>query len=357
MLHAVVMAGGSGTRFWPQSRKKTPKQLLKLSGDQTMIQDTVTRCEGWIDPKNTWVVTNRVQAEETGRQLPDVPAENILVEPCARNTAPCLGLAAINLLKVDRDAVMFVMPADHVIQPAEVFREAGRIAERIVGSNPGQFVLFGVSPTYPATGYGYIERGEPIEDINSAFVVSSFREKPEREVAQQYVDAGTYYWNCGIFCWRAQTILDVLSQHEPDMHGRLLALADALGTPGYSDLLAVEFPKMNSISIDHAVLEKAKQVTVVEAPFEWDDVGSWLSLPRLLGKDGSGNTIDGPFCGVNTEGCIVRTSNDHVVATLGMKDCIIVHTPDATLIANRHDADAMRELVEALKERGFEDRL
>ncbi len=357
MLHAVVMAGGSGTRFWPQSRKKTPKQLLKLSGEQTMIQNTVGRCDGWIDTANTWVVTNAVQAEETGRQLPDVPASNIIIEPCARNTAPCLGLAAINLLKKDPDAVMFVMPADHVIQPQEVFQNAGKIAQQIVAGDPNQFVLFGVPPTYPATGYGYIERGEALSTIDGAFKVSSFREKPEREIAQQYVDAGSYYWNCGIFCWSAQAILDVLSEHEPDMHQRLLKLADALGTDGFDAMLAAEFPQMNSISIDHAVLEKAKQITVVEAPFEWDDVGSWLSLPRLLGEDDNGNTIDGPFCGVNTEGCIVRSPDNHLIATLGMKDCIVVHTPDATLIANRHDADAMRDLVAALKEQGFENLL
>lgn len=357
MLHAVVMAGGSGTRFWPQSRKKTPKQLLKLAGDRTMIQNTVGRCDGWIDPKNTWVVTNKVQADETCKQLPDVPAANVLIEPCARNTAPCLGLAAINLLKADPDAVMFVMPADHVIQPEEVFQAAGRIAEQIVAEDPTQFVLFGVPPTYPATGYGYIERGAAIENIDNAFAVNSFREKPERDIAQGYVDAGSYYWNCGIFCWRAQAILDVLAEHEPEMHASLLKLSDALGTPEFDGLLAAEFPVMNSISIDHAVLEKATRVTVVEAPFEWDDVGSWLSLPRLLSEDENGNTIDGPFCGVNTEGCIVRSPDNHLIATLGMKDCIIVHTPDATLIANRHDADAMRDLVKALDESGYSDRL
>ncbi|MFK7819739.1 MAG: mannose-1-phosphate guanylyltransferase [Planctomycetaceae bacterium] len=351
------MAGGSGTRFWPQSRTKTPKQLLKLSGDKTMIQNTVGRCDGWIEPNNTWVVTNQVQAEETSRQLPCVPQPNILIEPCARNTAPCLGLAAINLLHQDPDAVMFVMPADHVIKPMEVFQNAGRIAQQIVAEDPNQFVLFGVPPAFPATGYGYIERGDALAGVENAFAVSSFREKPEQTIAQQYVDAGSYYWNCGIFCWRAQTILDVLADHEPDMRSRLQALADAIGTDKYEALLSTEFPQMNSISIDHAVLEKATNVTVVEAPFEWDDVGSWLSLPRLLGEDKQGNTIDGPFCGVNTEGCIVRTSSDHVVATLGMKDCIVVHTPDATLIANRHDADAMRDLVKALREQGFEDRL
>lgn len=354
MLHAVVMAGGSGTRFWPQSRRSRPKQLQRLAGENTMIQDTVARCEGWIDVANTWVVTNELQAHETRSQLPGVPCQQVLIEPCARNTAPCLGLAAIHLLHVDPDAVMFVMPADHVISPIAAFQQAGRTAEAIVASDPSQFVLFGVPPTFPATGYGYIERGEGLADVAGGFAVASFREKPNREVAQQFVDAGSYYWNCGIFCWTASAILNVLAEHEPDMHARLQRVAKTIGSDGYAEAIAAEFPEMNSISVDYAVLEKADNVSVVEAPFKWDDVGSWLSLPRLLGSDDSGNTIDGPFCGVRTAGNIVRSSGDHTIAMLGVQNCIVVHTPDATLIANRDDADAMRDLHQALRDQGLD---
>ena len=354
MLHAVVMAGGSGTRFWPQSRKAQPKQLQRLAGENTMIQDTVARCAGWIEPANTWVVTNQVQAPETRNQLPDVPGQQVLIEPAARNTAPCLGLAAIHLLHVDPEAVMFVMPADHVISPIEAFQHAGRTAEAIVAADPSQFVLFGVPPTFPATGYGYIERGDAMADIAGGFAVASFREKPNREVAEQFIDAGSYYWNCGIFCWTASAILNVLAEHEPEMHQRLQRLAATIGSDDYETTLATEFPEMNSISVDYAVLEKASNVSVVEAPFDWDDVGSWLSLPRLLGADEQGNTIDGPFCGVRTEGNIVRTSNDHTIAMLGVQNCIVVHTPDATLIANREDADAMRDLHQALRDQGLD---
>ena len=355
MLHAVVMAGGSGTRFWPQSRKAMPKQLLRLAGDQTMIQQTVGRCDGWIQPANTWVVTNQIQAEETSRQLPDVPKSNILIEPCGRNTAPCIGLAAVQILKQDRNGLMFVMPADHVIGPQGLFQQAGRTAEQLVAQDPGRFVLFGVPPTFPSTSYGYIERHSPIEVVDGkAYSVASFREKPVRNVAEQYMDDGSYYWNCGIFCWKAEEILSALCEYEPNIHMRLMTLADVIGTSAFDRTLADEFPQMDSISIDYAVLERSDSVAVVEAPFEWDDVGSWLALPRLLGADDHNNTIDGDFCGVDSSGCIVRSADGHVVATLGVENLIIVHTPDATLVANRDDADSIRKLVDALRDAGHE---
>ena len=350
MLHAVIMAGGSGTRFWPQSRKRMPKQLLKLAGDRTMIQQTVDRCETWIPRDNVWVVTNAVQADETSRQLPDVPREQILLEPCGRNTAPCIGLAAIQILAKDPDGVMFVMPADHVIQPREIFQAAGQEAARLVAASPDQFVLFGVPPTYPATGYGYIERGAALAGGTKSFHVASFREKPAADVAQQYIDSGLYYWNCGIFCWSARGILAALERYEPEIHARLLTLSAAVGTPEWDSLLQAEFPQMKDISIDYAVLERADTVAVVEAPYEWDDVGSWLALPRLLGTDANGNTLDGPHIAIDTNDTIIRTTDDHVVAALGVKDLIIVHTPDATLVAHRSDADSIRKIVASLQD-------
>ncbi|MDA1014764.1 MAG: mannose-1-phosphate guanylyltransferase [Planctomycetota bacterium] len=360
MLHAVIMAGGSGTRFWPQSRKTLPKQLLPLTGSQTMIQQTVARCDGWIPPERTWIVTNRTQVEETRIQMPRLPPANALVEPCGRNTAPCVGLAAIHALHQDPDAVMFVMPADHVIQPIEVFQRAARHAVSIVSSLPDAFVLFGIPPTFPATGYGYIERGEELalgdDSVTpGGFHVQSFREKPNNEVAQGYLDSGNYYWNCGIFCWRAAAILSALQQFEPEMHAHLMRLSEALGTELWQPTLESEFPKMKSISIDYAVLERADHVAVVEAPFDWDDVGSWPALPRLTGVDRDGNTIDGLFSGVDTRGCIIRsTEADHLVATLGMEDCIIVHTKDATLIARKDQADEIRKLVAKIEADGRE---
>jgi len=358
MLHAVIMAGGSGTRFWPQSRHARPKQLLKLAGERSMLQATVDRASELIAPQRTWIATNREQADATAGQLPQVPRDNVLIEPCGRNTAPCIGLAAIHLLQEDPDAVMLVMPADHVIRPVERFLTAVHTAAQTIERHPSAFVLFGVPPDRPATGYGYIERGEPIADETGVYNVQSFREKPDRETAEQYVAAGNFYWNCGIFVWRAEAILQALQSFEPDIHQRLQRLQPALGTAEWPEVLDAEFPEMKNISIDFAVLERSDNACVIEAPFEWDDVGSWESLPRLMGTDERENTVDGRHVGLTTERCIIRNADDgHLVATLGVRDLIVVHTPDATLIARRGDDAALRELVDELKRQGYESYL
>ena len=354
MLHAVIMAGGSGTRFWPESRRSVPKQFLALAGDRTLLQQTSERCQPLIPADRQWVVTNSLQADRAREQLADVPGVRVLVEPSPRNTAPCIGLAAVHLLRDDPDAVMAVLPSDHLIQPAEVFREALSTAEALVTDDPRRLLLFGVRPTYPATGFGYIERGDELPGGTAAFDVKSFREKPVREVAEQYVASGNFYWNCGIFVWRADRILSALKTHEPETHTRLVRIADSLGTPQADAVLAEEFPEMRSVSIDYAVLEREPGSVVVEAPYEWDDLGSWQALARQHGADADGNTILGLHRGVGTTNCIIRSSGEHLIATLGMEDCIVVHAPDATLVARRNDEDAIRKLIELLRERGDE---
>ena len=371
MLHGVIMAGGSGTRFWPQSRRALPKQFLTLAGTRSMIQATRDRCSPWIPDERMWVVTGAKHAAETRRQLPELPAAQILCEPCGRNTAACVGLAAIQLVARDPDATMLVLPADHVIQPHEKFHAAVDAALKLLDQDPRQLVLFGVKPTYPATGYGYIERiddsvgidvdhssGHDVEpDVERgvrAYDVNCFREKPVRSVAEEYVRAGRFYWNCGIFVWRADRILEALAQYEPELHAGLMSLAREVGRPNWDAALEQEFPRLKSIAIDCAVLERAKGIRVIEAPFEWDDVGSWLAVMRLAGADSDGNTIDGPHVGVRSRDCIVRTTSDHVVATLGVENLIIVHTPDATLVARKDDEDSVRQLVDALAARGLD---
>ena len=358
MLHAVIMAGGSGTRFWPQSRKRTPKQLLRLAGSRTMIQQTADRCRGWVDPSRLWIVTNEVQAEATMAQLPEVPLGNVLREPAARNTAPCVGLAAIQILEQDPDGIMFVMPADHVIQTEETFAAAARKAVETIESDESKLVLFGVIPTFPATGFGYIERGELISSVSPRlYRVNAFREKPHRTLAEEYLRDGRFFWNCGIFCWKARTIIDLLKQHEPELHAGLMRIASGIHDGRGTEVIADEFPSLNSISIDYAVLERAQNVVVIEAPFQWDDVGSWLSLPRLNGCDAEGNTIDGPFCGVDTQGCIIRTTEDHLIATLGLRNMIIVHTSDATLVVDAAQSERIKEILSQLEKQDRQEYL
>lgn len=356
MLHTVVMAGGSGTRFWPQSRKAMPKQLLKLVGDHTMIQNTVARCAQRTKHQQIWIATNQTLAQETHRQLPEVPQDQILIEPAPRNTAPCIGLAAVHLLKSDPDAVMLVVSSDHIIQPDAGFINTVDQTTTLIEANPDTLALIGVSPTFPATGYGYIQCGPALATDNvHGFQVEEFKEKPDSKTAQHYCDSGNYLWNCGIFVWKARTILDALTRFEPEMHQQLLQISDAIGTQQYSDVLNQIFPAMKSESIDYAVLEHAKEnLAVIPAEFEWDDVGNWNTLQKYFPTDANGNTVVGLHCGLETSNNIIISADDHLVATFGIENCLIVHTPDATLMARKDDESAIKKLVNLLEERGYE---
>lgn len=363
MLHAVVMAGGSGTRFWPASRSMTPKQLLDLAGDQSMIQSTVSRLGSLIPPERVLIVTNQRLVGAIQEQLPQLPAASVIGEPCKRDTAPCVGLAAAWVAKEDPDAIMIVMPADHVITPDSDFQAALEYAAGLVREKPSRLVTFGIKPTYPAESFGYIERDDTVAaPAGSAitpptFRVKQFREKPKADVAKQYMDSGQFYWNSGIFVWSAQTILTALEKHESEMHGHLMAIADEIGGADFDAVLEREFTAIKGTSIDYAVMERADEVVVIEAPYQWDDVGSWQALSRLRGTDDDGNTLVGKTLCINTEGTIVRGDDDHLIATLGLKDCIVVRTPDATLVANKHDEESIRQIVKMLGDNDWQQYL
>ncbi len=357
MLYAVIMAGGSGTRFWPESRADRPKQLLKLAGDQTMIRATLARLEGLVPLDQTLVMTSEKLVDPIRRELPELPASAIVGEPYGRDTAPCIGLAARLLLKKDPQALMAVMPADHVIQPVAQFQTALRHAVRLVDDRPTRLVTIGIPPTYPAESFGYIERGEALPGNASdppTYRVRMFREKPKADVAREYLAAGTFYWNSGIFVWRADTILSALARFAPQMHAHLHTIAEA-SEEDFPEVFRREFAAIEKKSIDYAVMEHYDDVAVIEAPFTWDDVGSWRSLARLYPSDENGNTIIGRHLGVNSQGVIVRGDDNRLIVTLGMKDCIIVHTPDATLVANKNDEEAVRRVVEEIRRRGWEE--
>lgn len=350
MLHTVVMAGGSGTRFWPVSRKELPKQFLTLFGAQSLIQQAVRRCAELSSPDATWIVTNAAHAVETGRQLPELSADHILIEPCGRNTAPCIAIAAARLLADDPDAIMLVTPADHVITPNEAFVAAVQRAMATVQQEPSRLCLFGIVPTRPATGYGYIEQGDELADADRVFKVARFREKPNAATAQQSLDAGNFLWNSGIFVWRADTILDALQKHSPEVTEILDRFREHAGTAEWSPALEREFSHMPSISIDYAVLEHSQDVCVLEAPFTWDDVGSWSALARVHDQDENGNTILGRHVGVDTKNSTIFSSGDHLVTTIGLDDCVVVHTEHSTLVAKLDDEAQIKELLKELED-------
>lgn len=362
MLHAVIMAGGAGTRFWPASRRNRPKQLLNLAGQQTMIQATVDRLGDLVPADRVLIVTNQRLVEPIAQQLPELPADAILGEPCKRDTAPCIGLAAMLLLKTDPEATMVVMPADHVIQPNAVFQQTVTQAAALVDAVPERIVTFGIRPNYPAETFGYIERGDLLatEDAGSTapvYRVQQFREKPNSEMARHYLETGRFLWNSGIFIWRARTIVEALQKFEPDMYGCLATIVDVAGADSFREVFDVQFAAIQGKSIDYAVMEHYDDVVVIEAPFQWDDVGSWLALGRMRGTDENGNTLVGRNLVLRTRNAIVQSDGDHLVSVVGLDNVIVVHTPDATLVASQDDEQSIREMVQLLEQQGWDQYL
>ncbi len=359
MLHAVIMAGGSGTRFWPASRNRYPKQLLQLVGEKTMLQSTNERLQGLISPEHTLVMTNQHLVGDVRKQLPLVPPEQIIGEPAKRDTAACIALSAALIANADPDAIMLVLPADHVISTDTQFQDCIRSGMQLIEQTPERIVTFGIRPTYAAESFGYVQRGEALTDsqVAGAYRVASFREKPDQQTAEQYLRAGTYDWNSGIFMWRAATILDALRRFEPEMMKHIETISKALGTPGFAPTLTREFGLIQGRSIDYAVMERYHDVAVIEATFRWDDVGSWQSIGRLTPPDEQGNCVRGKYLPIQSQRMIVYGDSDHLLVTIGMNDLIVVHTHNATLVAPKEQEEQVREVVKQLQARDWKEYL
>jgi mannose-1-phosphate guanylyltransferase len=347
----MIMAGGGGTRFWPRSRAARPKQFLTFSGDRTLLQATLDRIEAQVPHERCWVITSAAHRDEALQQLPNVPAAHIVGEPIGRDTAACIGLGAALIAREDPEATIIVMPADHAIEPVQEFRRAVHAAAQLADEFPDALITFGIRPTGPATGYGYIHRGDFVvqrQGVN-AYRVESFREKPTKEVAEKYVAGGEYDWNSGIFVWRAHTILGELARLKPEIHAGVSRIAESWDAPTRAAAFDMEYLKIEKISIDFAVMEKATRVLVVQAPFQWDDVGSWLALERRNPQDANGNTVQGLHLGINTSGCVIVSHPGRLVATIGVSNLLIIQDGDATLVADRRDEGAVKEVVDRLK--------
>jgi mannose-1-phosphate guanylyltransferase len=344
-ITAVILAGGKGERFWPKSRIAQPKQFLSLTADgKTLIQLTVERLKGLVAKENIFVVTNENYVGLVRAQLPYIPAENILTEPVSRNTAPCIALAAAVIEKKYGDAVMLVLPSDHLIKSTVLYLDTLRRAIPIAEQD--KLVTIGITPTYPETGYGYIHFADSEE---GAYEVRQFVEKPPIELAKEYFESGEYLWNSGMFVWKASVILDEAERLLPEMMADIKEVIQSYGTESFNDKFKQIFPTFPSISIDYGIMEKAEKVWTIPANFGWDDVGSWLAMERILLADENNNVAIGNVINIDSKNVIVHGGLERLVAVVGIENIFVVDTGDAVLVCNKENTQDVKKVVEYLK--------
>ena len=344
--YALILAGGSGTRFWPLSRNSQPKQLLDLFGDGTLLEQTISRLEGLVPHENIFILTNAIQAEKTREIASMLPAENIFAEPAKRDTAPAVALGIGLIAARDPEATMMVLPADQLIQDTTAYQQVMRDAVEVADKTDA-LVTVGIKPTWACPSYGYIERGAKATLTNctvenAPFEVSCFREKPDSELAEKFLAAGNFAWNAGMFIWSIPTVLNQLEKHAPELRSFVQELCQS------SDINATvdaQFPGLTPISIDYALMENAERVLNIEATFDWDDVGSWISVAKYLDQQDGNNATNSNLALIDSENNIVFNNQKGLkIALLGVDDLIVVQTDDALLVANRHQADAIKKL-------------
>jgi mannose-1-phosphate guanylyltransferase len=352
------MAGGVGSRFWPRSTEKTPKQLLEIVNKGTMIQNTVKRVSGLIEPENILIVTSKVQKPLVAKQLPNIPAENIIVEPLGRNTAPCIGLAALFVKRRDPEAVMVVLPADHLMEDEQEFRRVLNLAIWVAYES-GKLITVGIQPLRPETGYGYIQVVDEDDGTNPYFSrgvykVKTFAEKPNLLTARQFLLSGDFLWNSGMFIWRADTILTAIHRSLPEMYTELSKIDDAIGSDKFDQVLETAYRIIRNISIDYGVMEKAHEVYVLKGNFGWSDVGSWDEVYRISGKDEQGNSVTGRAFLHDTRNSLVY-SGDRFVATIGVDDLIVITTDHGVLVCKQGRSQDVKEVVDYLRRKQLND--
>lgn len=346
--YAVILAGGSGRRFWPLSRDTRPKQLLNLFGEATLLQHALRRLEGLVPRENVLVLTNREQETQVREMIGDaLPAENILAEPAKRDTAPAIALGIGWVAARNVDAIMMVLPADQLIQDEEAFRTCMAAAVEIAEKSQA-LVTIGIKPTWACPSYGYIERGRRAQisglgDRTVVYEVQRFREKPNPDLAETFLRQGNFTWNAGMFIWSVSAVIAELSQHRPEL---AKFVAEVRQSRNLKDTLDAQFGTLPQISIDYALMEKARRVLNVEASFDWDDVGSWISAAKYLPTDENGNSANQELTRVESHGNIVFSTAGKNISLLGVQDLIVIQTEDALLVANKHSADAIKKIVD-----------
>ena len=345
----VIMAGGRGERFWPQSRRLKPKHLLPIVGDKPMLLQTVERIRDWIPPERIWIITNTDQVEAVRSLCADLPADRIIAEPIGRDTAAAVGLAALLVEKEFPGSAFAILPSDHVISDRNSFQQDLDLAFDLAESESA-LITVGIQPKRPATGYGYIEKGSALPS-GKAFAVKRFVEKPDLTQAKEYLATGRYFWNAGMFVWTTKVILSAIQKHVPQLWSQLEEVrSDWEKSPrSLESILQAHYPTLQKISIDYAVMEKADKVLVVESTFEWDDVGEWPAVERHNSPDEKGNTVRGTCLLREAKGNIVRTDGNHLIALIGVEDLMVLHTEDATLVCPKSKAQDIKDLVREIE--------
>ena len=354
---AVVMAGGRGTRFWPRSRIAHPKQLIDIVGDRPMLAQTIERVRPQVGLESIVVVTDRVCADSMQSIVPELPGENVIIEPAPRNTAACIGLAALFLERRQPDGVMAVLPADHAILDNEAFLDTLERAGEAARSG-NALVTIGIRPKKPETGYGYIKTLAPVDGGDDAgiFGVETFVEKPSIEKAEEYLRDGRYFWNSGMFIWKVSAILEAFEKYMPELHRGLESIASKGGEPDWKQTVDRVYDSLESVSIDYGVMERADNVVMVEASFEWDDVGSWAAIDPYMEADDRANRSRGRHITLGSKDCTVYTG-ERLVATIGLEGLVIVDTTDALLICPKDRAQDVKAIVEILEAEGLDEYL
>ena len=360
-LYAVILAGGSGTRFWPLSRHLYPKQLLRILGEETLIQQTMHRVLRCVPANQVLISTNTAQADSIRFQLgewKDELSHNFVIEPEARNTAPAIALAAIELVRRDPEAVMLVLPADHVIKGDKKFQAAVALGAEL--ATEGYLITFGVKPVRPEIGYGYIQPNRRARLASRGglvgYPVARFVEKPDAKKAARYLQAGNYYWNSGIFVWRASTILDELARHQPALARGMKKIGELKKSEEGSSEMAQLYQRLTPVSIDHGVMERSSRAAMIPVDFAWSDIGSWSSLGEVAPRNDSGNLVSGRVVDLDSRDSILYADR-RLVATIGLSGMVVVDTPDATLICPKTRSQDVKKVVEILKRQGAPEHL
>jgi len=352
-MYGVIMAGGSGTRFWPRSRSKKSKQFLTILGKKPLIKQTIDRIEQVIPPKNIFIVSREDQKEKLAEICTKIPAKNKIYEPAGKNTAPCIGLAAQFIYKENPEGVMVVSPADHLVVNTEKFGKVIRKGIDIAREQHG-LVTLGIKPDQPATGYGYIQIGEELENKGNikAYRVKTFAEKPNLATAKRFLKSGDFYWNSGVFIFKVKTIMEAFEEFLPDVYEGLQEIGKYIGTDKYNDVTRRVYKQIKSISIDYGIMEKASNVYLVEGDFGWSDLGSWEQVYRLSKKDSEGNVHNGDVIILDSKDSYVYSS-EGVTAVLGVDNLIVVRSGDAVLVCRRDRSEDVKKLVDIMKQKRF----